>query len=431
MTEQNHTRHNSYAWAAGIIQKLLIHQGSLDTQLNTALAKAPHKIHPAIKALCYETMRYYPRVELIARQLINKKLKPRDQDVHALLLIGLTAIEQQRTPDFAIINEIVNAAKQRNKHWATGFINGVLRQYTRQRKIKADHKTSMVFQFMQPQWLIERVSLSYTNQAASILSSLNAHPPMVLRVNLQKTDRSSYIDQLKQQGLTARPGTLSPVAVYLDKPVPIDKLPGFAQGLVSIQDEAAQLAAEYLDMQPGHRILDACAAPGGKACHILENQPEVKLDCLELDTKRAEKIQENLKRLDLSAKVKIGDASKQDWWDKAPYDRILLDAPCSGTGIIRRRPDIKLLGSQAHVDQLKKQQLQMLYNLWQILKPEGKLIYSTCSILPEENEQIIQSFIKQQKDAKLCFSKQLLPQILPQTNGHDGFYYAKIIKKQK
>ena len=426
MTEQNHTKHNSYAWAAGIIQKLLIHQGSLDTQLNTSLAKAPHKIHPAIKALCYETMRYYPRVERITRQLVNKKLKPRDQDIHALLLIGLSAIEQQKKPGFALINEIVNAAKQRNKHWATGFINGVLRQYTRQRNtIEANNKTSMVFQLMQPQWLIERVSLSYANQAESILSSLNAHPPMVLRVNLQKTDQSSYLDQLEQQGLTAQPGTISPVAVYLDKPMPIDKLPGFTQGLISIQDEAAQLAVEYLDMQAGHKILDACAAPGGKACHILEKQPEVKLDCLELDKKRAEKIQENLKRLDLSAKVKIGDASQQDWWNKTLYDRILLDAPCSGTGIIRRRPDIKLLGSQAHIAQLKKQQLQMLCNLWQLLKPEGKLIYSTCSILPEENEQMIQSFIKQQKNARLCFSKQLLPQ----TNGHDGFYYASIVKR--
>ena len=343
-----------------------------------------------------------------------------------MLLIALSKLIDSSTPAFAVINESAGATKLLGKSWATGLVNANLRNYLRQQPhIAQQYASNPVFQWMQPDWLITASQQAYgVTSGSRIMHGLNTPAPMTLRINRQSTERAAYIALLARQGITAHAGKLAATAVYLQRPMDVLLLPGFSQGLVSVQDEAAQLAADYLQTQPQHRVLDACAAPGGKACHLLECHAGLDLTCLEQVPKRAEKIQHNLDRLHLAAQIHIGDATQTDWWDGQPFDRILLDAPCSGSGIIRRRPDIKLLRRVTDLIALPQQQQHMLVNLWGTLKTGGKLLYSTCSILPEENQAVIQAFLRLYPAARLEYAQQLLPQ----DGGHDGFYYARLVK---
>jgi len=278
---------------------------------------------------------------------------------------------------------------------------------------------------------------AWPSQWQSILEANNQHPPMTLRVNLARISRQDYLDRLTKARCPARPGELTDSSLYLEEAQPVSALPGFAEGLVSVQDEASQLIPDLLDLAPGISLLDACAAPGGKTCHLLERDVSfARLTALDNDARRLERVQQNLDRLQLRASLVCADAGEPStWWDGRLFDRILLDAPCSATGIIRRHPDIKLLRQEDQVRALQKEQLRLLAALWPCLKPGGLLLYSTCSALPAENSDIIGRFVAQQGDAK----HEEIPaawgvecahgrQLLPDAAGHDGFYFARLRK---
>ncbi|MGZ8221152.1 MAG: 16S rRNA (cytosine(967)-C(5))-methyltransferase RsmB, partial [Methylobacter sp.] len=360
----------------------------------------------------------------------------KDADVKALALVGLYQLKFMRVKPHAAVSETVLAA--RKKPWAKSLINAVLRTYLLDQE-GLEHKADkcQVAALSHPDWLVKQIEQDWPEQALRIFLENNQQPPMVLRVNLSKTSREDYLQLLTGQDIAAEPVSFCPSAIMLDKPVPVDLLPGFAGGLVSVQDTAAQLAAGLLDVQPGHRVLDVCAAPGGKTAHILETQPQLKeLVAVDIDESRMQRVGENLQRLNLHAKLVVGDAAKtQDWWDGQPFDRILLDAPCSALGVIRRHPDIKLLRRAEDIGQLQALQKSILQAVWPLLAPGGLLLYATCSILKQENEQQVQAFLAEHADAvELSIDADwgvagvCGRQILTGESAMDGFYYARLVK---
>ncbi len=394
----------------------------------------PGKDRAFIQALCYGVCRQYHRLDFILSQLLDKPLK--DTEVKALVLVGLYQLKFMRVKPHAAVSETVLAA--RKKPWAKSLVNAVLRSYLRGQE-GLEHKADQIqtASLSHPDWLVKQIGQDWPGQAADILHENNQPPPMVLRVNLAKSSREDYLHLLAGQEIAAEPIVFCPSAITLDKPVPVNLLPGFAEGLVSVQDTAAQLAASFLDAQPGHRVLDVCAAPGGKTAHILENQPKLlELVAVDIDASRMQRVDDNCQRLGLQAKLIVGDAAKpQDWWDGKPFDRILLDAPCSALGVIRRHPDIKLLRRAEDIAQLQALQKSILQAIWPLLAPGGLLLYATCSILKLENEQQIHTFLAGHNDAVelliepgwgvagLCGR-----QILTGESAMDGFYYARLKK---
>ncbi len=288
-----------------------------------------------------------------------------------------------------------------------------------------------------PDWLIKQIEQDWPQQAQQILLENNQQPPMALRVNLARISRDQYLQQLSEQGIEAVAVSFCPSAIILDKPVAVDLLPGFAEGLVSVQDTAAQLAAGLLDVQAGHRVLDVCAAPGGKTAHILEHQPQLKeLVAVDVDESRMQRVSDTLQRLKLPATLVVGDAANpQDWWDGQLFDRILLDAPCSALGVIRRHPDIKLLRRAEDIKPLQALQKNILHAVWPLLAPGGIMLYATCSILKQENEQQIDAFLAEHPDAVELpidaawgFAGSHGRQIMTGESAMDGFYYARLGK---
>jgi 16S rRNA (cytosine967-C5)-methyltransferase len=284
--------------------------------------------------------------------------------------------------------------------------------------------------------MISKLQHNWPDHWPQILLANDQPAPMTLRLNTHQSSRMAYLDQLHIAGIDAVPGAFADTAIYLTQACDVTELPGFADGLVSVQDEAAQLAAQLLDLKPGQRVLDACAAPGGKLCQILEQEPGLAaVEAVELDQRRIERIQQNLLRLKLECKVTKGDAAASDWWDGQRYDRILLDAPCSATGVIRRHPDIKYLRRNEDLKRMAELQLSILQNCWQMLSPGGKLVYATCSIFPQENERVLERFMKAELaavhrpiSANWGHARPLGRQLFPQQDGHDGFYYAVLEK---
>jgi 16S rRNA (cytosine967-C5)-methyltransferase len=407
--------------------------------LTAALDKAFLDIESAkdrafIQALCYGVCRQFHRLDFILNQLLDKPLK--DADVKALALVGLYQLNFMRVKPHAAVSETVLAA--RKKPWAKSLINAVLRTYLREQEgLEKKANKAQVAALSHPDWLIKQIEQDWPEQALTILQENNLQPPMVLRVNLAKISREDYLQQLAGQDIAAQTVSFCPSAIRLDKPVPVDALPGFADGLVSVQDAAAQLAAGLLDVRPGHRVLDICAAPGGKTAHILETQSQLKeLVAVDIDEARMQRVSENLQRLNLQAKLVVGDAANPaSWWDGQTFDRILLDAPCSALGVIRRHPDIKLLRRTEDIGQLQTLQKSILQAVWLLLAPGGQLLYATCSILKQENEQQVQAFLAEHSDAAE------LPieadwgvagasgrQILTGESAMDGFYYARLVK---
>jgi 16S rRNA (cytosine967-C5)-methyltransferase len=388
-----------------------------------------------IQALCYGVCRQFHRLDFILSQLLDKPLK--DIDVKALALVGLYQLKFMRVKPHAAVSETVLAA--RKKPWAKSLINAVLRTYLREQE-GLEHKAdkSPIAALSHPEWLIKQVEHDWPEQVLKILLENNQQPPMVLRVNLSKISRESYLQLLTEQDIAAQIVSFCPSAIILDKPVPVDLLPGFVDGLVSVQDTAAQLAAGLLDVQPGHRVLDVCAAPGGKTAHILESQSQLKeLVAVDIDAARMQRVGENLQRLNLQAKLVVGDAANpQSWWDGKPFDRILLDAPCSALGVIRRHPDIKLLRRAEDIGQLQALQKTILQSVWPLLASGGLMLYATCSILKQENEQQIKAFLAEHSDAvELPIDADWGTagacgrQILTGESVMDGFYYARISKR--
>ncbi len=412
---------------------------SLSQQIPEFEPKVAERDQPLFRQLCYGVLRFYPRLLGISQQLLKKPLKQKDQDVLMLMLVGIYQLSETRIPDHAAVSATVNATKTLKKPWAKGLLNGVLRQWQRQSEALLAQLTPAQ-QAAHPEWLYQAIATFWPEQAADILNANNQQAPMCLRVNTRLGSVTSYLSQLADSGIDAQACAFAKTGIRLQQAVNVEALPGFSEGASSVQDEAPQLSADLLQLQAGQRVLDACAAPGGKTCHLLEAEPGLaELTALDIDSERLQRVTENLHRLQLNATLKTGDASNPDeWWDGQLFDRILLDAPCSATGVIRRNPDIKLHRQASDIQQLAALQEQILKALWSTLKPGGLLLYATCSILPAENEAVVAQFCEQQDDAEHLpidaewgIPRSHGRQLFPQTNGHDGFYYALLQKTIK
>ena len=422
--------------AAQALTSVLCHKGSLASSLPRALEAAEHGDRALIQQLCYGTCRHFPQLELIADQLLHKPMKPQDQDIYALILMGLYQIKAMRTPDYAAVDATVQAAKASGKRWADKLINGVLRSYIRGgaelEEVLNEHNA---YRYNHPEWLVSKLSHHWPDDWQQIIAANDPQGPLTLRVNTRKVSRSDYIISLADAGHAAHACHISEVGVQLAQATDVTQLPGFAEGWFSVQDEAPQLSAPLLQLEAGQRVLDACAAPGGKTCHLLEAQ-DVTVVAVELEERRIGRMQENLQRMGMAAQIICGDASEpEQWWDGQAFDRILLDAPCSATGVIRRNPDIKMLRTSEDVLELVQLQLKLLNNLWPLLKPGGYLLYATCSVLRQENDRLVARFIKQQEQVQHCvidadwgMQMEVGRQLFPNPTSHDGFYYAKLHK---
>ena len=391
--------------------------------------------------LCYGLCRYYFLLKDILDGLISKPLKSKDRDVLLLLMLGLYQLRFMRVSDHAAVNESVKLLKSLKKPWAKGLVNAVLRGYLRSlqetesdRSILSEREHALTY----PAWMRQRIEKDWGDLAAKVLAAGNQRAPMVIRVDISRQSRKDYLLSLEQAGLSGEAHPIVDEAIILQQPVAVERLPGFAQGLVSVQDAAAQLAARLLDVQPGMRILDACAAPGGKTLHILQATSPLDVVALDKDAGRLQRVGENLDRARLSAQLICADAAEPEaWFDGQAFDRILLDAPCSASGIIRRHPDIRLLRQQQDIDSLVQQQHRLLQAIWPLLKPGGLLLYSTCSIFKAENEQQIQRFLQDQHSGvevrlntvQWGLERPQGRQILPGREEMDGFYYACLQKQ--
>ncbi len=434
---------------------MLKQQGSLASLLPEYTAEFSPQEKSFIKECCYGCCRWYVQLDSALSALLKQPLKKKESDIKAVLLLGLYQLQFMRIAEHAAINESVNAASYFKKPWAKKLINAVLRSYQRENKTEDNNAPTFFEKIIadspsaHPQWLEQKIKRAWPEQASSIFSANNQHPPLSLRINQQKVVRDEYLDLLKENDIKAKAAQFSKDGIYLDSPHAVNQLPLFEQGAVSVQDEAAQLAASLLELKPGLHVLDACCAPGGKTCHIGEMEPRLaSLTAVDIEERRLKKVRENIERLGVDANVICGDAANTDAWlvktkmDGGCFDRILLDAPCSATGIIRRQPDVKLLRQPEHIEPLVALQLKLLTALWPLLADGGILLYATCSILPEENTDLIQHFLGQHKEAKhqiieadwglkQTYGRQLFP-VDKETGaiGHDGFYYAKLVKQE-
>lgn len=425
--------------AVRVLSAVIVDGRNLPEALEFTRKAVPDKRDRAlVQALAYGTLRWYVRLDAALKQLLNTTLKNKDNDVRIAILIGLYQILEMRIPDHAAVAETVKLAAAMKKPWSRGLINGVLRQFLRQRdSILATLDTEAASRTAHPAWLLKLLQQDWPDNWEQITQANNTTPPMTLRVNCQQHERDAYLQRLAEANIKAEPALHTEYGLTLAKPVDIEVLPDFMAGAVSVQDAAAQLAAQLLDARPGERILDACAAPGGKTAHVLERQPDIgAVTALDISPQRLARIGETLQRLGLSATCLAGDATAPDsWWDGVPFDHILLDAPCSATGVIRRHPDIKVLRRATDIDPLLITQQQILNALWPLLNPGGILLYVTCSVLKQENTQQIEKFLAEHSDAHLLdiIAEWGHPmpagrQILPGEDGMDGFYYARIRK---
>lgn len=375
--------------------------------------------------LSYGTLRFYGRIESVLEQLLEKPLT--HEGVHHLLLVALYQLLYDKASAHTVVNQAVEAAAGFRQRWAKGLVNAVLRNYLRRAEVltKTDVQNE-VATYSYPQWWIDKLKVQYPQAWQSILEAGNTHPPMSLRINLKKTTPQDYSAALIQLQIAHE--LIGHQAVILNKPVPVDQLPGFQDGVVSVQDYGAQFAAELLDAQSGMRVLDACCAPGGKTSHILE-LADVAMLALDHDAERLQRVQSNLDRLQLRAKLQAGDAANSEsWWDGVAFDRILADVPCTASGIVRRHVDIKWLRREEDVQAFAAQQAAILRSLWQLLAKGGKLLYATCSIFHEENQGQIDQFLEQTQDAtQLVLTHPQDGQLIPCAQ-HDGFFYALLQK---
>ncbi|MCB1645558.1 MAG: 16S rRNA (cytosine(967)-C(5))-methyltransferase RsmB [Pseudomonadales bacterium] len=390
---------------------------------------------PLARQIVYGVIRDWYRLNHIVRQLVDKPLKGKYRNIQYLLLAGIYSIDDLKRPAHASVNNVVSATRAFRADWAKGLVNGVMRNYIRrQPELAATDVSVPEVRFNHPAWLIKTLAEAWPEDANDIFAANQSRGPMVLRVNLSRISREDYLNLLHEQVIDASAGDLTSASIYLEQPMEVSQLPGFDNGLVSIQDEASQLAATLLNCQKDDQVLDCCAAPGGKSCHILETSSDIRLTALDVSAERLELVADNLARLSLSAELVATDFL--DWQSDQMFDRILLDAPCSATGIIRRHPDIKLLRRASDIPELQQTQVRLLEKAWQYLRPGGFLLYSTCSVLPAENESVIEQFqgsnravmidkIGADWGKPLSFGRQLLPRV----QKNDGFYYARLRKQ--
>ena len=387
-----------------------------------------------VKAMCFGVSRWYFKLDFILAQLVPKPI--RHEEVRLLAMIGIFQLEYSRVKPHAAVSETVSALG--DKVWAKPLINAVLRNFQRQReRLLALAEIDECALWSHPAWLLGKIRKNWPGQCEQVFEQSNRPPPMTVRVNLRQSSREEYLLTLKQAGMMAHACPFAESGITLESPVSVQSLPGFAEGLVSVQDESAQLAAGLLELDQGQRVLDVCAAPGGKTLHILESRADLaEVVALDIASDRLARVSENLSRARMNAKVLCGDALEpQTWWDGKPFDRILLDAPCSATGVIRRHPNIKLLRKPSDLPKLVEVQRRILENIWPLLAEDGLLVYATCSLLKEENEVQISSFLHHHSDAKevVIAAEWGSPrpygrQILSGEDNMDGFYYARLVK---
>ena len=398
---------------------------ALDERLRSA-SRLSVQQRAALRDLSFGTLRFHLRLAWLLEKLLHKPLK--DSSIRCLLLVALYQLQYGKSAPHAVVDHAVRAARK-NNNAAAGLVNAILRNYLRNSSsLLEEAERNEEAHYAYPRWWIDMVRSQYGEKAEAILQAGNTHPPMTLRVNRRRISGDAYMALLAQHEIRAT--SLGPETLMLDRPQPVEKLPGFFDGQVSVQDAGAQQAAHLLDVHDGMRVLDACAAPGGKSTHLLE-LADIKLLALDKDPQRLEKVRENMARLQLQAEMQSADAAQPEtWWDGQPFQRILADAPCSASGVVRRHPDIKWLRRPEDIEGFAQQQLQILDALWRLLATDGKLLYATCSVFASENQGVVDKFRRQHKDARLLpvsnpeiCEGQLLP------NGqHDGFYYALLHK---
>ena len=389
-----------------------------------------------LSALLHAGARWWLRFDAALDTLLTQPVRVREPQVHALLVLGLVQLEILRLPAYAAVAATVDATRALGRPKFAGLVNAVLRRWLRETDARnAQLDSDPATRSAHPRWMLDAFALDWPAQRETILAGNNAQAPLTLRVNRRRSTRADYLQQLLDSGVAASAPPGLPDALMLEESTDVTALPGYAQGAFSVQDGAAQLSADLLDAGDGARVLDACAAPGGKSAHILE-RADVELLALDSDARRLARVGANLQRLGLSATLRQGDAAQpRDWWDGRPYDRILLDAPCSATGVIRRQPDIKLHRRASDVGALAATQARLLDALWLLLKSGGRLVYATCSLLAAENSRQIEAFLARHADAS---PGDFLPawhaagvgrQNLPGEGGMDGFFYAIVEKR--
>ncbi len=430
--------------AAHAVARILREGVTLDAALKDALAAADSRLAPSVRSLSYGAVRGYYRHEAILRILLSTPVKSLDFLVRALLSVALYELEDDKTPQYAVVDAAVQTAKSTDAARAAGLINAVLRRYLRERgTLDAEIARNPATRHASPVWLADRLRADWPVRWTQLLAAGDSQAPMWLRVNPQRATTEGYLEQLRQAGIGARAEARVPLAVVLDAPRDVHELPGFAQGAVSVQDLGAQCVAFPLALAAGQRVLDACAAPGGKTALMAEREPRLShLTAVDIDPQRLARVRDNLSRGDLQAQLVHGDAAAAaSWWDGIPFDRILLDAPCSALGVIRRHPDIRLRKSPSDIDKLPQLQARLLAEAWRLLKPGGRLVYATCTVTRSENRDLIAAFLRSTPNAASvpAESWEGWPnfgeaddygrQILPGEAGADGFYYAALTKQ--
>jgi len=402
-----------------------------------AMAQARHSKQDAawLQEMAMGVFRHLPQLQIWLRELLEQPLKGSKKILEHVILLGFYQQAYSRVSDHAAVAATVNAAEILGGKSLKGLINAILRNFQRQ-QLAEQVSDNPIIQSGLPKWLYKRLASAYPQELETLLSGMNQPAPVWLRVNQQQCTQPVYCNALTEAGIRFALSEAHPDAIIMLDRTPITTLPGFAEGWFSVQDGAAQLAAPLLDAQPGERILDCCAAPGGKSAHILERTTGLaQLIALDSEASRLTRMTENLQRLQLHANLVCADAAELDsWWDGNCFDRILLDAPCSATGVIRRHPDIRWLRKSADIEVLQALQYKILTNLWRTLKPGGTLVYATCSVLPDENTGQISRFLQEHSEAQLQAIQpgetieQPGRQILPGEQQMDGFYYARLLK---
>ena len=431
------------AAAAAAVNAVVRNGQTLDRALAEHESRVPAgRERSQVRALAFGAVRWHCRHRALLALLLDRPLRARDRILEALLSVGLFELEHGRSPGYAAVSTCVAAARRLGRPRATGLVNAALRRYQRERDaLLSQVNQSDEGRYAHPHWLVRALRKAWPAHWEAVCDINQREPPLWLRVNPQRTTVENYLAALESAGLEGTLSTAFPHAVRLAEPVGVDRLPGFSTGEVSVQDAASQLAALAVAPEPGLRVLDACAAPGGKSVHLLEQAGgALDLVCVDADDARLDRLRENLARTGLAAQVVVGDAlTPADWWDGEPFDRILVDAPCSATGVIRRHPDIRLLRRAEDIPALAARQLDMLTGLWSLLRPGGRLVYSTCSILPAENRDVARRFLDQEPaatelrplDARLAgLTAGAGPgyQLLPHVADTDGFYYLVLQK---
>jgi 16S rRNA (cytosine967-C5)-methyltransferase len=419
--------------AVGVVGHVLSGR-SLDTELREVSFRAP-TLSPqdrgALHDITFGTLRFLGQLDEILEALLERPLK--DERIRHLLRVALFQLLHTRAAPHAVVDHAVRTATALGKAAAKGLVNAVLRNFLRRReRLLVDAASTDRGRYSHPQWWIDALREQYPEHHAEMLDNANRHPPLTVRVNERRVDVDAYRARLTREGMDSV--ALGGSAVTIAKPVPVERIPGFSEGCVSVQDAAAQYAAVLLDAKPGQRILDACAAPGGKTAHMLE-RAELDLTAVDNDEARLERVASNLSRLSLTAKLVCGDAAQPDaWWDGTPYEAILADVPCSASGVVRRHPDVKWLRRPSDIARFAERQRELLESLWRLLARDGKLLYATCSVFREENHEQIRWFLERHRDARRLTlpaphtnAQQLAGQILPDER-HDGFFYALLQK---